>query len=55
MTPSFDFVKRVWEYETDGLNGFTRRYGVHRLACPVYTKKYSRVADKTASALVIGL
>ena len=26
-----DLVKRVWEHESDTLDGFTKRYGVHRL------------------------
>jgi putative endonuclease len=26
-----DLVKRVWEHKGDFVEGFTRRYGVHRL------------------------
>ena len=26
-----DLVKRAWEHRNDSLNGFTKRYGVHRL------------------------
>jgi len=26
-----DLVKRVWEHKNDLLDGFTKRYGVHRL------------------------
>ena len=32
-----DLVKRVWEYRDDVLEGFTSRYGVHRL---VYFEMY---------------
>jgi putative endonuclease len=27
-----DLVKRCWEHKNDLVHGFTRRYGVHRLA-----------------------
>jgi putative endonuclease len=27
-----DLVKRCWEHKNDPVDGFTRRYGVHRLA-----------------------
>jgi putative endonuclease len=27
-----DLVKRCWEHKNDLVDGFTRRYGVHRLA-----------------------
>lgn len=26
-----DLVKRVWEHKNDSVDGFTKRYGVHRL------------------------
>ena len=26
-----DLARRVWEHRTDGVEGFTKRYGVHRL------------------------
>jgi putative endonuclease len=26
-----DLVKRVWEHKNDLVDGFTKRYGVHRL------------------------
>jgi putative endonuclease len=26
-----DLVKRIWEHKTDIVEGFTKRYGVHRL------------------------
>ncbi len=26
-----DLVRRVWEHKTDAVDGFTKKYGVHRL------------------------
>jgi len=28
---TFDLVKRVWEHKSNAVEGFTKRYGVHRL------------------------
>ena len=28
-----DLVQRVWEHKNDLVEGFTQRYGVHRLVC----------------------
>lgn len=37
-----DVARRVWEHRTDAADGFTRRYGVHRL---VYFEFYVTMAD----------
>lgn len=28
-----DLVRRVWEHKNDFVEGFTKKYGVHRLVC----------------------
>jgi len=37
-----DLVKRVWEHRSDFVEGFTKRYGVHRL---VYFELHDRIDD----------
>ncbi len=37
-----DLVKRVWEHRNDLVDGFTRKYGVHRL---VYFELHQRMYD----------
>ena len=37
-----DLVRRVWEHEQDLVEGFTKRYGVHRL---VYYEVFDDVRD----------
>ena len=37
-----DLVRRVAEHKTDGVAGFTKRYGVHRL---VYFERYEAIRD----------
>lgn len=37
-----DLVRRVWEHKNDVKEGFTKRYGVHRL---VYYEVYDHIRD----------
>ena len=37
-----DLVKRVWQHKNDMVEGFTKRYGVHRL---VYYEVYADMAE----------
>ena len=37
-----DLVKRVWQHREDQIEGFTKRYGVHRL---VYYEVYDDIRD----------
>ena len=37
-----DVVRRVWEHKTNAVEGFTKRYGVHRL---VYTEFHETIPD----------
>ena len=36
-----DLMRRIWEHHNDVIDGFTRRYGVHRL---VYVELYEDMA-----------
>ncbi len=40
-----DLVKRVWEHKHDSVEGFTQRYGVHRLV-------YYEVCDDIRDAII---
>ncbi len=40
-----DLVKRVWEHRNDVVDGFTKRYGVHRL---VWYEEHGTVEDAIA-------
>lgn len=37
-----DLTRRVWEHRTDRIEGFTERYGVHRL---VYAEPHDDIRD----------
>ncbi len=37
-----DLVRRVWEHKQDKVEGFTKRYGVHRL---VYVEAHDDIQD----------
>jgi len=37
-----DLVRRVWEHKQDQIEGFTKRYGVHRL---VYVEAHDDIQD----------
>jgi putative endonuclease len=37
-----DLVRRVWEHRSDAVDGFTKKYGVHRL---VYTEFHETMPD----------
>jgi putative endonuclease len=37
-----DLVKRVWQHKNDMVEGFTKKYGVHRL---VYYEVYADMAE----------
>ncbi len=37
-----DLVRRVWEHRSDLIEGFTKRYGVHRL---IYFELHDRIDD----------
>ncbi|MGH8110511.1 MAG: GIY-YIG nuclease family protein [Rhodanobacteraceae bacterium] len=37
-----DLVKRVWEHRSDAVDGFTKRYGVHRL---VYFEQFRSMIE----------
>ena len=37
-----DLVKRVWQHKNDEIEGFTKRYGVHRL---VYFEAHDDIRD----------
>ena len=39
-----DLVRRVWEHKTDAVDGFTKKYGVHRLV-------WYEVADTATAAI----
>ena len=39
-----DLARRVWEHRTDAANGFTKKYGVHRLV-------WYEVADTALAAI----
>ena len=40
-----DIVRRMWEHKSDTIDGFTKRYHVHKL---VYFEEYSEVNDAIA-------
>ena len=40
-----DLVKRVWEHKNDLVDGFTKRYGVHRL---VWYEEHDTIEDAIA-------
>ncbi|MGH8126097.1 MAG: GIY-YIG nuclease family protein [Rhodanobacteraceae bacterium] len=40
-----DLIKRVWEHRHDAVDGFTKRYGVHRL---VHFEQFRSMADAIA-------
>jgi len=37
-----DLVRRVWQHKNDEIDGFTKRYGVHRL---VYVEAHDDIRD----------
>ena len=37
-----DLIKRVWEHKNDFVDGFTKRYGVHRL---VWYEEHDTIED----------
>jgi len=37
-----DLIKRVWQHKSEAIDGFTKKYGVHRLVIMKFIRTLSR-------------